>query len=180
MLRALGYCAMAPFQGRLRQNADNHILFCSFSPVTLSAKHLAVFDDCAATLAPGGDVVALHEFVIELIAAQFATMPLLFPYCEFDIFWESAEVKVMLIACKYVGDDALLSLHLTVAHKHGNALAEGCGVERRSAVLVVEFSPVEALHDSFEAPYVEVGDGPVEHRLEVSPQIVGVRVVPSR
>ena len=54
--------------------------FFSFSAlvaVAVAAKHLAVLLDGAAAVAPGRDVVALHQLKVQLAAAQFATVPLL-------------------------------------------------------------------------------------------------------
>ena len=103
-------------------------LFTSFSPVTLTAQHLAVLDDRAASVAPGGDVVALHELEVELLAADGADVVLLLPHSELDVLGEGAEVEVMLVACQHVGDDARLTLHLAIAHQCGDTQAHGGGV----------------------------------------------------
>ncbi len=54
-------------------------LFCSFPSVAFPAQHLAVLDDGAAAVAPRGDVVALHELQVELLAAEGTDVVLLFP-----------------------------------------------------------------------------------------------------
>ena len=89
-------------------------LFCSLSPVTLPAKHLAVFYYRSAAFAPRCDVVALHKFIVELLAAYWADMLLLFPHRQFNVFGECAEVEVALVARQYVRDDALLPLYLAI------------------------------------------------------------------
>jgi len=138
---------------------------------------LAVFDDGAAVVVPWRDVVALHELQVELLATDFAAMPLLLPHGEFDVLGECSQVEVVLVARQHVGDDARLTLYLAVAHQFGDATPHRYGVKRLGMVLVVEQRPVEALHNLLEPLHVEVVDGPVLHRLEILPQVVGVRVV---
>ena len=101
-----------------------------FSSVTFPAQHLAVLDDGAAAVAPGGDVVALHELDVELLAPDGTNVVLLLPHGELDVLREGAEVEAMLVASQHVGDNARLALHLVVAHQCGDTLAEGGGVER--------------------------------------------------
>ena len=92
-------------------------LFRALAAVTLPTEHLAVLNNSAAMFAPRLDVVALHELEVELLAAKGAFVFLLFPYGEFDVIGECAEVEVMLVACQYIGDDARLPLYLTVTHQ---------------------------------------------------------------
>ena len=86
-------------------------------PVTLPAEHLAVLYDRASTITPGGDVVALHELQVKLLATMGADVVLLLPDGQLDVLRESTEIEVMLVACQHVGDDARLPLYLAVAHQ---------------------------------------------------------------
>ena len=78
---------------------------------------MAVLDDSSATIAPRRDVVAFHQFIIELAAAKRTDMRLLFPYCQFDVFGEGTKVEITLVACQDVWDDARLPLYVAVAHQ---------------------------------------------------------------
>ena len=53
-------------------------------------------------------MVALHELQVELLAADFAAVSLLLPHGELDVLGECPQIEIMLVACQYVGYDALL------------------------------------------------------------------------
>lgn len=92
-------------------------LFSSFSTVALAAEHLTVLDDRASTIAPRGDVIALHELKVELPATRLAEMILLLPYCQLDVLGKCPQVEVVLVARQNVWDDARLLLNLAVTHQ---------------------------------------------------------------
>ena len=59
----------------------SEVLFRSLSSITLTTQHLAVLSYRTSTLSPRCDVVAFHEFKIELLATEWADVFLLLPYC---------------------------------------------------------------------------------------------------
>ena len=70
-------------------------LLASFSPVAIAAEHLAVLYDSPPTVAPRGDVVALHELHVKLLATEGADVVLSFPDCHFNVIGEGAQVEVV-------------------------------------------------------------------------------------
>ena len=64
------------------------MLFASFASVALLTQHLAVLDDRPAARSPRCDVVAFHEFEVELLMTNGADVLLLFPYSQFNVFRE--------------------------------------------------------------------------------------------
>ena len=112
-------------------------------------------------------MVPLHKFQIELFTAMGTSMTLCFPNGQFDVFGESPKVEIVLVARQYVWDDASLSLDVGVAHQCGNLLTQSGSVEGFLPEPVVEFSPVEPLHNAFKLLHVKVCNGPVENGLKV-------------
>ena len=72
-------------------------LLTSLSAVTVPTKHLAILNLRSSTVTPRRNMVALHELIIELFAANGALMVLLFPYGKLYLVGKSTEVEVMLI-----------------------------------------------------------------------------------
>ena len=152
-------------------------LLCPFAAVAFAAEHLAVLFRGAPALAPRRDVVALHKRDVELFVAERANVVLAFPDGELDVVGKGAEVEEALVAGEHVGNDARRALHLAIAHQARHLGVERGEVERARRKVVVEPRPVEAFHDFAELARVEVRNCPVEHVLEIRPEVVGIRVV---
>ena len=122
-------------------------------------------------------MVALHKRDVELFVAERANVVLSFPDGELDVVGKGAEVEEALVAGEHVGNDARRALHLAIAHQARHLGVERGEVERARRKVVVEPRPVEAFHDFAELARVEVRNRPVEHVLEIRPEVVGIRVV---
>lgn len=148
-----------------------------FSPVTLPTEHLAVGLYSPAAFAPWSDMVAFHLFEGELFVADSTYVVLLLPYGELYVIGKGTEVQIMLIAGQHIRDDAKGLLDFAVAHEAGYLFVEGCNVECLVMIGVIEICPVESFHDFLELLHVEIGGCPIQHVLEISPQVVGIGVV---
>lgn len=66
----------------------------AFVAVAVAAKHLAVLLDGAAAVAPGRDVVALHQLEVQLAPTLLAAVSLLLPHGQLDVVGKGPQVKV--------------------------------------------------------------------------------------
>ena len=82
------------------------ILSIPFCPIMRFAQHLAILNRSLSTFAPSSNMVALHEFEVKLLATDGANVILFFPNGKFDVFWESTQVKITLIASQHEWNDA--------------------------------------------------------------------------
>ena len=96
------------------------ILFASLSSITISAKHLAILYVGSSTLTPRFDMVTFHKYYIKLLATMGTFVILLLPYCQLDFIRERTEIKIMLITCKYIRNDALRLLDFIIAYQISN------------------------------------------------------------
>ena len=114
-------------------------------------------------------MVALHELIIELFAANGALMVLLFPYGKLNLVGKNTKVEVMLITCQNIRDDALLFLYFIISYQVDDLLFHRLDIEYLLMIFVIEFRPIQALHYFLKFLHVEGIHSPTQYALEISP-----------
>lgn len=103
-----------------------YFLFAPFDSVTVSAKHLAILDYGGAALLPRRDVVSLHLFQFEMLAAVGANTLLALIGFTLCLLVECPETQVSQIPAQHISVDTRFFHDFVVLHQIVNLLFE-CG-----------------------------------------------------
>ena len=101
------------------------ILFSSFNPIAVFAKHLAILGHSRTSFFPWSDVVSFHFFQFEVLAAMHADAVLPFVCFAFLLFVKGAETEVAQVSAQHVAVDAGLLHYLVIFHQVVYLLFEG-------------------------------------------------------
>ena len=97
-------------------------------------------------MAPWGDVVGFHLLDGEMFSTNRANAKLLFIDFSFCVVVEGSQVKVPLVAVKYILVDATFTLHVAILHETRHLGLQFLCIEIAVMMPTVQRTPVDTFH----------------------------------